>query len=88
MREKGEDSAVAASANSKHMDASRLDLPGGCIITAKNRNKTKNTQMQIHCIQKKQMWEKQQPPRTIVVSALANHVLLEQMQNQMVVFTL
>lgn len=75
-KEKKQQSA-AASADSKPVDVSRLDLRIGCIITAKKHPDADSLYVE-------EVDVGEAAPRT-VVSGLVNHVPLEQMQNRMVI---
>lgn len=69
--------SAAASTDSKPIDASRLDLRIGCIVTAKKHPDADSLYVE-------EVDVGEAAPRT-VVSGLVNHVPLEQMQNRMVV---
>lgn len=69
--------AAAASADSKPIDVSRLDLRIGCIVTAKKHPDADSLYVE-------EVDVGEAAPRT-VVSGLVNHVPLEQMQNRMVI---
>ncbi|KAL1772674.1 aminoacyl tRNA synthase complex-interacting multifunctional protein 1 isoform X2 [Sigmodon hispidus] len=75
-KEKKQQSA-ATSADSKPIDASRLDLRVGCIITAKKHPDADSLYVE-------EVDVGEAAPRT-VVSGLVNHVPLEQMQNRMAI---
>lgn len=75
--EKKEKQSAAASADSKPIDASRLDLRIGRIVTAKKHPDADSLYVE-------EVDVGEAAPRT-VVSGLVNHVPLEQMQNRMVI---
>lgn len=75
-KEKKQQSATA-SADSKPVDVSRLDLRIGCIVTAKKHPDADSLYVE-------EVDVGEAAPRT-VVSGLVNHVPLEQMQNRMVI---
>ncbi|XP_004476259.2 aminoacyl tRNA synthase complex-interacting multifunctional protein 1 isoform X2 [Dasypus novemcinctus] len=76
-KEKKQQQSVAGSADSKPIDASRLDLRIGCIITARKHPDADSLYVE-------EVDVGETAPRT-VVSGLVNHVPLEQMQNRMVI---
>ncbi|XP_075400074.1 aminoacyl tRNA synthase complex-interacting multifunctional protein 1 isoform X2 [Tenrec ecaudatus] len=76
-KEKKQQQSEPASADSKPVDVSRLDLRIGCITTAKKHPDADSLYVE-------EVDVGESVPRT-VVSGLVNHVPLEQMQNRMVI---